>query len=71
MDRLDYRNLSLPLPLVRTSRWPTSGLRAFPGARFGRHRRAPPPTAARAAPVKIPNGILIQTANGGLFAIAN
>jgi len=74
MDRLSYRNLSLPLPLgenvaVADFQGYVHFLARDSGAIVA--RVATDGSAVRAAPVKIPNGILIQTANGGLFAIAN
>jgi outer membrane protein assembly factor BamB len=74
MDRLAYRNLSLPLPLgnelaLGDFQGVVHLLSRDSGAIVGRINTDG--SAVRAAPVKIPNGFLVQTANGGLYAIAN
>ena len=73
MDRLAYRNPSLPLPLdneiaVADFQGVVHLLARDSGALVG--RIATDGSPVRAAPMRIPGGLLVQTANGGLYALA-
>jgi outer membrane protein assembly factor BamB len=72
-DRLAHRQLSLPLPLdavlaVGDFEGYVHLLSREAGAFLG--RGATDGSAVRAAPLRLPGGFLVQTAGGGLFALA-
>jgi outer membrane protein assembly factor BamB len=72
-DRLSYRQLSLPLPLggeiaVGDLQGYVHFLARDSGAFVA--RAATDGSAIRAAPLRLPDALLVQTANGGLYALA-
>lgn len=72
-DRLTYRELSQPMPLgneivVGDLQGFVHFLARDSGAFVA--RSATDGSKIRAAPLKLPNGVLIQTLNGGLFALS-
>ena len=72
-DRLAYRELSLPLPTgnavaVGDFEGYVHFLERDTGAFFARHETGGGPV--RAAPLSLPNGVLVQTASGALHALA-
>jgi hypothetical protein len=72
-DRLAYRRLSLPLPLgTEVAVGDLQGYVHFLARESGAFlaRAATDGSAIRAAPIKLPDGFLVQTQNGGLYALA-
>lgn len=72
-DRLAHRQLSLPLPLgTEVAAGDLQGYVHFMARESGAFlARAPTDgSAIRAAPLKLPNGFLVQTQSGGLYALA-
>ncbi len=72
-DRLSNRRLSQPIPLaaeiaVGDLEGYVHFLARDSGAFVARH--ATDGSAIRAAPLRLPAGFLVQTANGGLFALS-
>ena len=72
-DRLAYRQLSLPLPLgTEVAMGDVQGFVHFvareSGAFLARHATDGSPV--RAAPIRLPEGFLVQTQNGGLYALS-
>ena len=71
-DRLAHRQLSLPLPLgTEVALGDLQGQIHFLARESGAFlaRFATDGSAVRAAPVKLPDGFLVQTQNGGLYAL--
>ena len=73
LDKLAYRQLSLPLPLgsviaVGDLEGYVHFLARDSGALVARY--ATGGGAIRAAPVKLPSGVLVQTVDGSLYALA-
>ncbi len=71
-DRLAHRQLSLPLPLgTEVATGDLQGQIHFMARESGAFlaRFATDGTPVRAAPVKLPDGFLVQTQNGGLYAL--
>jgi outer membrane protein assembly factor BamB len=71
-DRLAYRRLSLPLPLgTEVAVGDLQGYVHFLARESGAFlaRVATDGSPIRAAPVQLPEGFLVQTQNGGLFAL--
>jgi outer membrane protein assembly factor BamB len=72
-DRLAYRQLSLPLPLgTEVALGDLQGFVHFLARESGAFiaRIATDGSPVRAAPVKLAEGFLVQTQNGGLYALA-
>jgi outer membrane protein assembly factor BamB len=72
-DRLAYRQLSLPLPLgAEIVVGDLQGYVHFLARDSGAFltRIATDGSAIRAAPIRLPNGILVQTLNGGIYALS-
>ncbi|MBC7803099.1 MAG: outer membrane protein assembly factor BamB [Candidatus Parcubacteria bacterium] len=72
-DRLAHRQLSLPLPLgTEVAMGDLQGFVHFMARESGAFLARFPTdgSAVRAAPVKLDNGFLVQTQNGGLYALA-
>ena len=72
-DRLAYRQLSLPLPLgTEVAVSDLQGYVHFLARESGAFlaRAATDGSAIRAAPIKLPDGFLVQTQNGGLYALS-
>jgi outer membrane protein assembly factor BamB len=72
-DRLSYRQLSLPLPLgAEVVVGDLQGYVHFLARDSGAFltRIATDGSAIRAAPIRLPNGILVQTLNGGIYALS-
>ena len=72
-DRLSYRQLSLPLPLgAEIVVGDLQGYVHFLARDSGAFVARTPTDGGRilAIPLRLPNGVLIQTANGGLFALS-
>jgi outer membrane protein assembly factor BamB len=71
-DRLAYRQLSLPLPLgTEVAMGDLQGYVHFVARESGAFlaRQATDGSAVRAAPIRLPDGFLVQTQSGGLFAL--
>jgi outer membrane protein assembly factor BamB len=71
-DRLAYRQLSLPLPLgTEVALGDLQGYVHFLARESGAFLARFPTdgSAVRAAPLKLPDGFLVQTQNGGLYAL--
>ena len=71
-DRLSYRRLSLPLPIgTEVAVGDLQGYVHFLSRESGAFvaRIATDGSAIAAAPVKLPEGFLVQTQNGGLYAL--
>ena len=71
-DRLAYRQLSLPLPLgTEVAMGDLQGYVHFVARESGAFlaRFATDGSPVRAAPIKLPEGLLVQTQNGGLYAL--
>jgi len=71
-DRLSNRQLSLPLPLgTEVVIGDLQGFVHFVARESGAFlaRQATDGTPVRAAPIRIPDGFLVQTQNGGLYAL--
>lgn len=71
-DRLAYRQLSLPLPLgTEVAIGDLQGYVHFVARESGAFlaRFATDGSAVRAAPIKLPDGLLVQTQSGGLYAL--
>ena len=71
-DRLAHRRLSLPLPLgTEVALGDLQGYVHFLARESGAFvaRFATDGSAIRAAPLKLPDGFLVQTQNGGLYAL--
>jgi len=71
-DRLAYRQLSLPLPLgTEVAVGDLQGYVHFVARESGAFlaRQATDGSAVRAAPIRLPEGFLVQTQNGGLYAL--
>ena len=71
-DRLAYRRLSLPLPLgTEVAAGDLQGFVHFLARESGAFlaRAATDGSAIRAAPIRLPDGFLVQTQNGGLYAL--
>ena len=71
-DRLAYRQLSLPLALgTEVAVGDLQGYVHFLARESGAFvaRAATDGSAIRAAPIKLPDGFLVQTQNGGLYAL--
>ncbi|HEY8067651.1 MAG TPA: outer membrane protein assembly factor BamB [Burkholderiales bacterium] len=71
-DRLAYRQLSLPLPLgTEVALGDLQGFVHFLARESGAFlaRFATDGSPVRAAPLKLPDGFLVQTQNGGLYAL--
>ena len=71
-DRLAYRQLSLPLPLgSEVAAGDLQGYVHFMARESGAFlaRAATDGSPIRAAPLKLPEGFLVQTQNGGLYAL--
>lgn len=72
-DRLAHRQLSLPLPLgTEVALGDLQGYVHFVARESGAFvaRAATDGSPIRAAPLKLPEGFLVQTQNGGLYALA-
>ncbi len=72
-DRLAYRQLSLPLPLgSEVAAGDLQGYVHFMARESGAFlaRAATDGSPIRAAPLKLPEGFLVQTQNGGLYALS-
>ncbi len=72
-DRLAYRQLSLPLPLgTEVAIGDLQGFVHFVARESGAFlaRIATDGSAVRAAPLRLGDGLLVQTQNGGLYALA-
>jgi outer membrane protein assembly factor BamB len=71
-DRLAYRQLSLPLPLgTEVATGDLQGFVHFLARESGAFlaRQATDGSAVRAVPIRLPEGFLVQTQNGGLYAL--
>jgi outer membrane protein assembly factor BamB len=71
-DRLAYRQLSLPLPLgTEVAMGDLQGFVHFMARESGAFLARIPTDGSpvRAAPIKLPDGFLVQTQNGGLYAL--
>jgi outer membrane protein assembly factor BamB len=71
-DRLAYRQLSLPLPLgTEVAMGDLQGIVHFMARESGAFlaRIATDGSPVRAAPIKLSDGFLVQTQNGGLYAL--
>jgi outer membrane protein assembly factor BamB len=71
-DRLAYRQLSLPLPLgTEVAMGDLQGYVHFVARESGAFlaRFATDGSPVRAAPIKLPDGFLVQTQSGGLYAL--
>ena len=71
-DRLAYRQLSMPLPLgTEVAVGDLQGFVHFVARESGAFlgRIATDGSAVRAAPLRLPEGFLVQTQNGGLYAL--
>ena len=72
-DRLAHRQLSLPLPLgTEVAIGDLQGFVHFVARESGAFlaRQATDGSPIRAAPIRLPGGFLVQTQNGGLFALS-
>lgn len=72
-ERLSHRRLSLPLPLGNEiAAGDFQGYVHFAARESGAFvaRAATDGSGILAAPVRVPNGVLVQTQNGGLFALS-
>jgi outer membrane protein assembly factor BamB len=72
-DRLAHRQLSLPLPLgTEVAIGDLQGYVHFLARESGAFiaRRATDGSPIRAAPIKLPEGFLVQTQSGGLYALS-
>jgi outer membrane protein assembly factor BamB len=72
-DKLAYRQLSLPFPVgSAVAVGDLEGYVHFLAQDSGAFvaRTATDGGAVRAAPIRVPGGILVQTSNGGLFALS-
>jgi outer membrane protein assembly factor BamB len=71
-DRLSHRRLSLPLPLgTEVALGDLQGYVHFLARESGAFiaRIGTDGSAIRAAPLKLPDGFVVQTQNGGLYAL--
>ena len=72
-DRLAYRQLSLPLPLgTEVAMGDVQGYVHFVARESGAFvaRHATDGSPVRAAPIRLPEGFLVQTQSGGLYALS-